>query len=63
MAIYSLTMVEQEFNSILPSNYESILYYITSNYLRKMPGKYENQGNLGPIWAIAYFLYRSGRRL
>jgi len=36
MAIYSLKMVEAEFNSTLPSNYESIVYYLTSNYLRKM---------------------------
>lgn len=62
MALQSLKLVEADFNSTLPSNYDSILYQLTSNYLRKMTEKYENMSTLGPIWGIAFLLYRAGRR-
>lgn len=62
MAIRSLKMVESEFNTILPSNYESILYYLTTNYLCKVPGKYIKHSSIGPTWAIAFVLYRAGRK-
>ena len=58
----SLKMVEAEFNSSLPHSYESLLYYITNNYLNKLKGSYLRDDNFGPIWAIAFFNYRAGRK-
>lgn len=60
--IRSLEMVEEEFNKILPHSYEGVLYYITNNYLNKLKGSYERHQAFGPIWAIAFFNYRAGRK-
>jgi hypothetical protein len=55
-------MVESEINLTLPSNYDSLVYYLETNYLRKLTGKYQVQGSLGPIWGVAYLLYKAGRK-
>ena len=39
-----------------------MLYYITNFYLKKVKGTYLRDDNFGPIWAIAFFNYRAGRK-
>jgi hypothetical protein len=58
----SLKMVESEFNQTLPHTYDSILYYITNNYLNKVKGPYLRDERFGPLWALAFFHYRAGRK-
>lgn len=62
VALASLRMVEDSLNAQLPPHYDSVLHYLTSNYLGKMRGQYDSEGSLGPIWGICYMLYRAGRR-
>ncbi len=61
IAIVSLKMVEKEYDRTLPHTPDSIINYLTNNYLGKMKGAYDVDGARGPNWGTCFALYRAGR--
>lgn len=60
----ALRVVEAEFDKSLPTNSESIHYYLNNYYLSKMGNQhgYQRDSDSGAFWGKAFLLYRAGRK-
>lgn len=56
-------MVEAEFHTLLPSNYETLMVYLGKKYTSKLDKEqYQSDALAGPIWGSLYLLYQAGRK-